>query len=108
MRPLLLLDFDDCVCLSKPYGGYDVTLRPWPEDLPAKLWHQPAMEVLQPIVEDIKPQVVVTSSWLGLMMLDSIKELFEATGVPWLAKALHPHGEAMQSRGWTRLVMSQA
>lgn len=103
MRPILLADLDDVLCLNQPYGAYDVAQKTWPDDLVSRLWHAPAIEVLEPLVIEYHPHLVVTSSWLRLMTLESIAALFRLTGVPWLADALHPEGEALQARGKTRL-----
>lgn len=103
MTPLLFLDFDDVLCLNNPYGGYDVAVRPWPSDLLDRLWHRPALDTLQAVLDMCRPQVVVTSSWLRIMMLPSIGGLLRISGAPWLADALHPVGEAVQMQGQTRL-----
>lgn len=103
MRPLLLLDIDDVFCLNRPYGGYDVGQKAWPSDLLSLLWHRPALDVLEPLVVELQPQIVITSSWLRLMLLPSIEALFRASGAPWLADGLHPDGEAVQASGKTRL-----
>ena len=103
MRPLVFLDLDDVVCLNRPYGGYDVAQKTWPDDLSSRLWHRPALDVLEPLVAEFKPQVIITSSWLRLMLLESIEALFRMSGAPWLADALHPEGEALQPAGKTRL-----
>lgn len=103
MKPLLLLDLDDVLCLNNPYGAYDVAQKTWPDDLMSRLWHRPALAVLEPLVAEFKPQVVITSSWLRLMLLQSIETLFRASGAPWLADALHPEGEALQGFGKSRL-----
>lgn len=103
MRPILFLDFDDVLCLNRPYGGYDVAQRVWPDDLVKRLWHRPALQVLEPLVTEFQPHVVVTSSWLRLMTLDSVVALFHSSGVSWLAETLHPHGEVLQARGQRRL-----
>ncbi|WP_370661678.1 HAD domain-containing protein [Massilia aquatica] len=103
MRPLLLLDIDDILCLNRPYGGYDVAQKEWPSDLLSLLWHRPALDVLEPLVLEFNPQIVITSSWLRLMLLPSIEALFRASGVPWLANGFHPNGEALQASGKTRL-----
>jgi hypothetical protein len=103
MRPLLFLDFDDVICINVPYGGYDVASREQPADLWERLWHPPAMAVLQDVFTARQPQVVLTTSWLRFLQLGDAKALFHRTGVPWLAEALHPQGEALQARGWTRL-----
>ncbi len=103
IRPLLLLDLDDVICLNRPYGGYDVAQKAWPSDLLQLLWHRPALDVLEPLVREFQPHIVVTSSWLRLMLLPSIGELFRASGAHWLADSLHPDGEALQASGKTRL-----
>ena len=102
MRPLLFLDIDDVLYLNRPYGGYDVAQKAWPDDLAHRLWHRPALDVLERLVAEFQPQVVVTSSWLGFMLLASIESLFRSTGAPWLADVLHPEGEALQMRGASR------
>lgn len=103
MRPVLLADLDDVLCLNRPYGGYDVAQKTWPDDLVLRLWHRPALDVLEPLVTEFQPHVVVTSSWLRLMTLERLAKLFRLSGVPWLAEALHTEGEALQARGQTRL-----
>ena len=103
MQPVLFLDFDDVLCLNNPYGGYDVAVPPWPGDLLMRLWHRPAMEVLQHVVDACTPLVVVTSSWLQIMTLPSVEGLLRQSGAGFLADALHPCGEALGVRGGTRL-----
>jgi len=103
MRPLLFLDFDDVICLNRPYGGYDIASPERPEDLWEKLWHAPAMALLEGLVKELQPHVVLTTSWLRFLQLANAKELFHQTRTPWLADAIRADGEALQSRGWTRL-----
>jgi hypothetical protein len=103
MSPLLFLDLDDVICLNDPYGGYDLAAPDKPADLYERLWHPPALGVLQNVVERNRPQVVLTSSWLRFLLLKDAKALFHRTGAPWLAEALHPAGEALPQSGWTRL-----
>lgn len=102
-RSLLFIDFDDVLCLNRPYGGYDVARSPWADDLLQKLWHRPALDVLQPLVAEFRPRVIVTSSWLRLMPIESIAKLFRMSGAPWLADGLHPQGEAPQAFRASRL-----
>jgi hypothetical protein len=52
---------------------------------------------------ELHPHVVLTTSWLRFLQLEEAKALFEQTRMPWLADAIHPEGEALQGRGWTRL-----
>lgn len=103
MNPLLFLDFDDVICLNRPYGGYDVAVGDGPADLWERLWHRPAIELLQGVVTAMRPRVVLTTSWLRFLQLDAAKDLFDRTGIDWLGQALHPQGEALQMSGRTRL-----
>lgn len=103
MRPLFFLDFDDVLCLNSPYGAYDVVQKDWPDDLLSLLWHRPALNVLEPVVAHCKPHIIVTSSWLRLMLLPSIETLLRISGAPWLADSFHPEGEALQLSGRSRL-----
>ncbi|NMM14932.1 MAG: hypothetical protein HHJ17_15535 [Rhodoferax sp.] len=51
-RPLLFLDFDDVICLTKPYGGHDVIQSSIeaPTDLWERLWNPPSIKVLRNIL----------------------------------------------------------
>jgi hypothetical protein len=100
---LLFLDFDDVICLNNPYGGYDLAAPDKPADLYERLWHPPALQLLQGVVQSEQAQVVLTTSWLRFLLLEDAKDLFHRTGAPWLAEALHPAGEALSQSGWTRL-----
>ncbi|WP_175526061.1 HAD domain-containing protein [Paracidovorax konjaci] len=100
--PLLLLDLDDTLCLNKPYGGRHLQLSPRPPDLYQRLWSAPAVDALQQVLREARPQVVLTTSWLSFLDLAAARQLFELTGLESLAHALHPDGEAPQLRGQTR------
>lgn len=103
MSPLLFLDFDDVICLNRPYGGYDLAAPDKPTDLYERLWHAPALGLLRTVIHEHRPEVVLTTSWLRFLVLEDAKVLFHRTGAPWLAEALHPAGEALPQPGWTRL-----
>jgi HAD domain in Swiss Army Knife RNA repair proteins len=104
VRPLLFLDFDDVICLNTPYGGYDVAMssREMPEDLWAKLWHEPAVNVLVQVLEAHNPYVIITSSWLRFLDRRGAEDVFKATGLERVAESLHPVWEAPQGRGCSR------
>lgn len=103
-RPLLFLDLDDVLCLKKPYSGFDVFQAPAerPADLWERLWHPPAVQTLLSIVEEHRPEVVITSSWLRLLEQCGFVGLFQQTGLGVIAAALHAAWEAPQDRGCTR------
>ncbi|KQR49966.1 HAD domain-containing protein [Acidovorax sp. Leaf160] len=101
--PLLFLDLDDVLCLNRPYGGRHLQLTPRPPDLYQRIWSVPAIEALQQVLREARPQVVLTTSWLSFLDLAAARQLFELTGLAQLSQALHPDGEAPQLRGQTRL-----
>lgn len=105
-RPLVFLDFDDVICVSRPYGGYDLfnPTERRPDDLYEKLWHAPARETLQQILNEHHPEVVITTSWLLMSdQVETFQSLFRNTGLPDLAATLHKAWEAPGLRGVTRL-----
>lgn len=102
----LFLDFDDVICTSQPYGGYDLfdMTEERPPDLFDRLWHAPATQTLLTIVEEHAPRIVLTTSWLMMMdRRESFEALFTRTRLEPVARALHEHWEAPALRGMTRL-----
>jgi hypothetical protein len=104
--PTVFLDFDDVLCLNRPFGAYDVfqVTDSRPADLFERLWHPPAVQVLLDLVEEHQPRVVITSSWLMLSdQQDAFATLFRLTGLAGVAERLHEKWEAPADRGMTRL-----
>lgn len=102
-RPLVFLDLDDVLCLNSPYGGYDVVVAPRPEDLWVKLFAQRAVNILLAAIEEYRPRVVLTTSWLRLLDRQGFQGVFQATGLGQLAECFHEHWDAPQNSGETRL-----
>ncbi len=102
--PTLFLDFDDVIALNeeKGYGGYDILAPSPPADLWERLFSQEATAVLMQVVEEFKPRVVVTTSWLRFLDREGFVQIFQRTGLSCIAQQLHPHWEAVQLRGQTR------
>jgi hypothetical protein len=105
LRPLLFLDFDDTLCLGKPYGGFDVfqVNSSQPTDLWEKLWHPPSVLALRAILEELRPQIVLTTSWLRLLPREGFVSLFQRTGLGLAAECLHPMWAAAQDLHASRL-----
>lgn len=105
MAPILLLDFDDVICLNRPYGGYDILVpeSDRPPDLWDRLWHPPAIAVLREVLCAHTPKVVLTTSWRNFMDRPVFVDAFSRSGVPELATLLHEAWEAPQRREETRL-----
>lgn len=100
---VLFLDFDETLCLNRPYGGGHLLMRPQPADLHLHLWHPPALKALLEVVENARPSIVLTTTWLRFLDLPAARELFKRTGAELLAQQLHPQGEAPQIVGQSRL-----
>lgn len=100
---LLFLDFDDVICTSSPYGGYDLfSTDGHPADLFERLWHPPAVDTLLSVLAEHQPRVVITTSWLRLMERDGFEPLLHRTGLSAVAAALHVAWEAPALRDMTR------
>ena len=101
---LVFLDFDDVICINKPYGGYDLfqAVDVQPADLFDRLWHQPSVEVLLSVLKEFNPRVILTTSWLRLMERPGFEALFQKTGLAAVTDALHERWEAPAMRGDTR------
>lgn len=105
MRPLLFLDMDDVLCLNDPYGGYDVLLASnsdAPDDLWQKLFHPTAKTVLLRVLEEHRPTVVLTTSWIRFIERSGFEAVFKKTGLELLSASLHDAWEAPQLHGQTR------
>lgn len=103
-QPLLFLDFDDVICLNRPFGFYDVIAAdppPTPE-VWERLFDAGASAILQEVISAWRPRVVITSSWLMFLDHGGMLALLERTRLPCVAPALHPAWEAPPARGMTR------
>ena len=102
MKPIVLfLDFDDVICLNEIYGAYDVMLalrevekaEKTLEDF-ADMWHRlfdaDAKAHLKAIHDEFEPQYVLSSSWIKTMDRDALVEVFNQTGLGFIADNLHP------------------
>jgi hypothetical protein len=107
-RPVLFVDIDDVLCLNEPFGCVHVrnALRS-PSDAPPDLWrrlfHHESVQALNSLLEEFRPQVVITSSWLSLLDRDDFIRLFKATGVEQLAGNFHQFWDAPTNYGTSRL-----
>jgi hypothetical protein len=102
LKPTLFLDFDDVLVLNRPYGGYDVVAPNPPRDLWERLFHRPAVDVLQDVLHEFSPRVVISTSWLRLLDRDGFLSLFAKTNLHAIAESLHGAWEVTQPRHATR------
>lgn len=108
MTPLLLLDVDDVLCLQRPFGGKDVeqALRypqHAPSDLYEKLFAPESVEVLNGLMKEFAPQVVLTTTWLRLLDRSHFIHVFTQCRLEMVARSLHQHWAAQQDVGMSRL-----
>ena len=105
VSPTIFLDLDDVICLNVHYGGYDVLLPEVerPPDLWSRLLHAPAVTLLQDILKEYQPRIVLTTSWLRFIDRQAFEALFRKAGTPEIAAQLHDAWEAPQQRNDTRL-----
>jgi len=99
LRPTLFLDADDVLCPNTPFGGLHVQralARPHeaPSDLFERLFSTEAVDVLNQLLEEFSPRVVLTTSWLSMLDRPHFIEVFNRCRLPRVATALHAHWDA--------------
>lgn len=108
-RGLLLLDIDDVLCLSNPYGVYHARgALSRPDDEPNDIWktlfQAESVGALQELMTQCRPHVVLTSSWLEIFDRQHFVEVFERTSLGAVADNLHIHWDAPADLGVSRQV----
>lgn len=97
-RVVLFLDFDDVVCLNRPYGGYDVALALSPNSrekptAPPGLWDQvfdaTACKHLRRIDEEFHPVYVISSSWKRVLDDAKLRDALRRGGLAFVVDSLH-------------------
>lgn len=112
-RPTLFLDIDDTLCLNNPFTGHHAlralaagtseTAAPQPSDVWLNLFHRPAVDALNLVMQEHRPRVVITSSWLLHFDDRMLRAVFHRTQLGLVADSFHDHWDAQQDRGMTRL-----
>ncbi|WP_416758447.1 HAD domain-containing protein [Roseateles sp. So40a] len=113
IRPTLFLDIDDTLCLNSPLTGHDALLAlratatdaeaPGQSEFWSSLFHRLSVDVLECVMREHRPRVVITSSWLLHFDDQMLKAVFHRTGLSSVAESFHDHWDAQQDRGMTRL-----
>lgn len=98
--PVVLLDIDDVLCLSDPYGGFDA-LRAIRRghgdatDVWARLFHAPAVAVLRQVhaAMDGHLRYVISSTWREHFNRSELAEVLRQSGLDFVAERLvqRPH-----------------
>lgn len=119
-RTVLFLDIDDVLCLSAPYGGYDVAQafaapglaepdasRGAPPDPWQTLLLPNAVSLLRAIHDEFQPQYVISSDWWWLMEDHLLRRMLQLSALDFVDANLHPDmstpkGPKRQPR-WTEI-----
>lgn len=99
-QSVLFLDFDDVLCLSSPYGGYDVlqalsqvvkktaVLQDFNE-----VWEQlfapDPVAHLKALHDEFSPCYVLSTSWRNFMDKDALATVLKCCGLDFVASNLH-------------------
>lgn len=94
---VVFLDFDDVICLNKPYGGYDAKLALANEkqglltndQIWSQLFDASAKAQLRQLHNSWMPLYVISSSWRFLFEKEEILTVLERCGLDFVALHMH-------------------
>jgi hypothetical protein len=97
---VMFLDFDDVLCLNRPYGGYDAMLAMGTVDSGEKsledhadLWEglfdKAAVAHLKAIHDEFEPAYVLSTSWIKMLGLNSLVLIMRQSGLDFVVNNLH-------------------
>ena len=90
LEKVLFLDFDDVICLNKPYGGHDVFHRKKaPPDLWERLFSESCKQQLREINDAHHPSYVLTTSWVGYADRAEFERILVNAGLPFVVRSMH-------------------
>jgi hypothetical protein len=102
-RPIVFLDLDDVLVVSKQYTSYQVIetfksgdLDGWPE-LWAGLIFAAGRANLLVLHEEFCPQYVISSSWSNYLTREQMCEVFHRTGLDFVAANLHEQWNTLKN-----------
>lgn len=96
LKPVLFLDFDDVICLNRPFGGYDVRFSlgdgsfAMRGELHQNIFDSQAKYYLEQINKEFKPYFVLSTSWRWLFDIFELKTVLETCGLGFVSDNLHP------------------
>lgn len=108
MRPIIFLDIDDVLAISRDYTSNEViaafkssVLGDWPE-LWAGLISAEARANLGALHSEFWPQYVISSSWSNFLTREQMQLIFRRTGLDFVAKNLHRRWTTPKGMGPSR------
>lgn len=109
MRPIIFLDIDDVLAISREFTSYQVItafklddLDGWPE-LWSSLIFAEARDNLAALHSEFWPQYVVSSSWSTYLTREQLQEVFRRTGLEFVADNMHRRWTTPKGTGSARL-----
>lgn len=110
MRPIIFLDIDDVLAVSRVFTSYQVVttfksqdLDGWPE-LWSGLIFAEARANLAALHSEFWPQYVVSSSWSTYLTREQLQEVFRRTGLEFIASNMHKHWTTPKGPGSARVI----
>ena len=109
MRPVVFLDIDDVLCVSRTLNTRQVleALSHQPTAAEEQIWqqifHSMAMENLRQLDHEFDPWYVISSSWTLHLTKQQLCAAFTATGLNFVPENLHPHWCTPRHEGSNRL-----
>lgn len=108
MRPVIFLDIDDVLAISREYTSYQVMtafklgdLDGWPE-----LWQglvfPEARANLVALHDEFWPQYVISSSWSNYLSQRQMQEIFRRSGLAFVADNIHSQWTTPKAQGPSR------
>lgn len=108
-RPIIFLDMDDVLTISREYTSYQVItafklgdLDGWPE-LWSGLIFAEARDNLAALHSEFWPQYVVSSSWSNYLTREQLQGVFRRTGLGFVAGNMHKHWTTPKGMGSARV-----
>lgn len=108
MRPIIFLDIDDVLAISREFTSYQVMasfksgdLDGWPE-LWSGLILTEARVNLAALHGEFWPQYVVSSSWSNYLTREQMQGVFRRTGLRFIAENLHKQWTTPKRKGPSR------
>ena len=94
--PLVFLDLDDVLCMSSPYGGFDVIeavagRHPNPDAVYRAVFKARARDALKRVHDAFDGQLlyVISSTWREVFGRDQLSQVFRRSGLDFVADRLH-------------------
>ena len=107
-RPIIFLDMDDLLVISREYTSFQVLaifklgdLDSWPELWTCLIFAEARANLLA-LHQEFWPEYVISSSWANYLSLEQMQELLRRTNLEFVADNLHEAWTTPKSDGASR------